>query len=635
MPQKTLTLRSLLLHTLALASIVLLPSLVLGVPVWRAERTAKVYLLLTASAYAVCSVFLMLRRAPEGRWVWLTAPAYCVLALSPLTLLAVLPAAHHARVTLFIALALAAALLMMTHWLRRPGVLQSTGIAALAVAAAVGTVSHLMLSARMQAPPAEITVSFINSSLYPLQFSLYQHEVDPPRAQGGALALLGDRFLLATGEGIMYAFREGSAGAGLEMQPLPYRVPLNLDEFAADAAPEVRLHQFRVTDILIQERGDTVRLYASHHFWHRNEKCFVVKVSVLEGSRAQLLGRQSGLQWKTLFESSPCLPVKLQTGEVFFNGVAAGGRLALLDGTHLMLTVGDHEFDGLGDPVQYSQNPDVSYGKTLVIDADTGAAEVFSLGHRNPQGLYVDSAGAIWSTEHGPQGGDELNRIERGRNYGWPIVTYGVNYGRHDWPNSDPGTHVGFERPRFAWVPAVGISNLTGITHNLFAHWRGDLIVGALVGHGLWRVRIRDNRVVLAEPIGLGERIRDVLEAPDGRLVVWTDRAAIGFLEPAGQPNSGTGLFAAYCGGCHAIGDGASHGIGPDLHAVLGRRIGRAAGFGYSPALRGKSGKWDGEALNAFLANPALFAPGTSMQFPGIPDAAERGKIVAFLAEAD
>jgi len=636
MPETRITFRSLLLHLFALAAIVLLPSLVLDVPIWRIERIAKVYLLLAAAGYAACVISLMLRRPPEGRWAWLAAPVICGVILAPLSLLAALPASNGARTALFLALILAAVLLWTTHLLQQRGTLQTLGMLALGALGAAAAVAHVMLHlSRISAPAPSLHMTSLNSSLYPLRFSLYRFAVKMPRAQGGALGLLGDRFLLAAGDGDLYSFARVPGGGALDVQQLPYRIPLNLDEFATDAGPEVRLHQFRVADILVRERGETVQLYASHHFWQRARQCYVLRVSLLEGTRAQLLDSKAPLRWKTVYDTSPCLPLKLASGKLFFNGVAVGGRLALLDDTHLLLTAGDHEYDGMSAPIQYAQNPDTSYGKTLSIDLDTGTAAVYSLGHRNPQGLYIGSGGAIWSTEHGPQGGDELNLIERGKNYGWPEVTYGVDYGTHGWPNSEPGTHVGFERPRFAWVPSIGISNLVEVSQDLFARWKGDLMIGSLTGRALWRVRVRDGRVVLTERISLGERIRDLLEAPDGSLVVWTDVASIGFLEPEREPETGAGLFAAHCGGCHVVEDGDSHGIGPDLHAVLGRKIGGAAEFQYSPALHGKPGTWTDEKLDAFLASPASFAPGTSMRFPGLPDPASRQKIIAFLAGRD
>src|SRR5690606_36143508 len=142
-----------------------------------------------------------------------------------------------------------------------------------------------------------------------------------------------------------------------------------------------------------------------------------------------------------------------------FQGLDIGGRMASLGADTLLLTLGEHQFDGVRTPVAFAQDTAVSYGKTYLIDLRTGTVERFTMGHRNPQGLYIDPSGTVWSTEHGPRGGDELNRLVRGGNYGWPIVTYGVNYGATAWPmNPRQGTHEGYDRPVYAWVPSIAVS---------------------------------------------------------------------------------------------------------------------------------------------------------------------------------
>ena len=163
----------------------------------------------------------------------------------------------------------------------------------------------------------------------------------------------------------------------------------------------------------------------------------------------------------------------------------------------------------------------VSYGKTLLIDMYTGAASTFTTGHRNQEGLYIDPTGNIWSSEHGPKGGDELNLLVKDRNYGWPIVTYGTNYDAMPWPlNPHPGRHDGFEAPVYAWVPSVGLSSITSVRKKLFDRWKGDLLVASLGGMSIWRVRTDRGRVVTAERIEIGERIRDLIEDEEGRLIL-------------------------------------------------------------------------------------------------------------------
>src|SRR5690606_29312120 len=237
------------------------------------------------------------------------------------------------------------------------------------------------------------------------------------------------------------------------------------------------------------------------------------------------------------FETQPCLSLETWDGGMtHVPSMDAGGRLAALSDHELLLTVGHFA----APDIQSREN---SYGKVLLIDLHTGESRVYTTGHRNPQGLTVASDGTIWLTEHGPRGGDELNRIVDGRNYGFPVVTYGTDYGALTWrANPRPGRHDGFEGPIFAWVPSVGISQLVEIDSRLFSHWENDIVVSSLGGRSLFRLRVQDGRVVFAEPIPIGHRIRDIVEMSDGTLALKTDDDVILFVRPLDMANPGAEL---------------------------------------------------------------------------------------------
>jgi cytochrome c2 len=183
----------------------------------------------------------------------------------------------------------------------------------------------------------------------------------------------------------------------------------------------------------------------------------------------------------------------------------------------------------------------------------------------------------------------------------------------------------------YAWVPSIGASQLIRLRGDVFPLWRGDLLIGSLSTRSLYRIALDGERVVVVEPIALNKRVRDLLELDDGRVLVWTDDAAIVSLEPA-RGNDGPSLFAAQCSGCHSLEDGLSHRLGPDLGGVLGRDIASAAGFDeYSAALRAQQGAWTEERLDAFLRSPQEAVPGTSMGFAGVADAAQRRLIIEHL----
>jgi len=223
----------------------------------------------------------------------------------------------------------------------------------------------------------------------------------------------------------------------------------------------------------------------------------------------------------------------LQEVEIIFRNftrkdtpVHYGGRMAFLpDGTLLLTT---------GDGFNYreaAQDIDSGLGKVLRMSDDGSAAPgnpfpgspyVYSYGHRNPQGLAVSQFGEVWLHEHGPRGGDELNRIEPGRNYGWPAITYGIDYSG---AVISPYTEwEGMEQPQHYWVPSIAPSGLAIYEADLFPEWRGNLFIGALVNHEVRRLVVSADRVDREEPVfsELAARIRDVRVGPQGALFILT-----------------------------------------------------------------------------------------------------------------
>jgi len=211
-----------------------------------------------------------------------------------------------------------------------------------------------------------------------------------------------------------------------------------------------------------------------------------------------------------------------------------GGRLAFLPDGTLVLPLGD----GF-DRREEAQNPASTLGKIVRLNRDgtvprdnpfadrPGAApEILSLGHRNVQGVAVDPGdGAVLVTEHGPRGGDEVNRILPGRNYGWPAVTGGIDYSL---ARVTPFRALpGFEPPLLEWTPSIAPSGLAICGGDLFPGWRGDLLVPTLAERSVRRLRREGGRIVGQEVLlrELGARIRDVRAAPDGSVQVLTDGA--------------------------------------------------------------------------------------------------------------
>jgi len=213
-----------------------------------------------------------------------------------------------------------------------------------------------------------------------------------------------------------------------------------------------------------------------------------------------------------------------------------GSRIVFDRSGHLLVGLGDR-FNAKDE----AQNPANHIGKVVRLTvegqapadnpfmAQPGAApEVFSLGHRNIQGVALHpGTGELWAVEHGPQGGDEVNRVQAGLNYGWPLVTYGRNYGLGTRIGED-GPKPGFEQPLRHWVPtSVAPSGLAFLSSDRYPGWAGSLFMGTLRGQALIRLTLDGPRVVGEERLltDLGRRLRDVRQGPDGWLYVLTDGA--------------------------------------------------------------------------------------------------------------
>ena len=183
-------------------------------------------------------------------------------------------------------------------------------------------------------------------------------------------------------------------------------------------------------------------------------------------------------------------------------------------------------------------NPDGSVPRDNPFVGRAGALpEIWSYGHRNVQAAALDARGELWTVEHGARGGDELNNPQPGKNYGWPVITYGVDYSG---ARIGIGTaQAGMEQPVYYWDPVIAPSGATFYSGSLFPDWRGDLLVGSLRPGALVRLRIVNGRVTVEERYldELGERIRDVREGPDGAIYLLTDssRGRLIRVEPAGR----------------------------------------------------------------------------------------------------
>ena len=209
-----------------------------------------------------------------------------------------------------------------------------------------------------------------------------------------------------------------------------------------------------------------------------------------------------------------------------------GSRMAIATDGTLFITLGDRYHK-----MKEAQDPSNHFGSVVRINIDgtipennpfiknqNYRKEIFSFGHRNGQGLAVrPSDGTIWMHEHGPRGGDELNLLDKpGSNYGWPAITYGIDYSGAT--ISEKTSQLGMEQPIAYWVPSIAPCGMAFYESESFPRWKGDLFIGALAGQHLRRLRLKDKQVIKQEVLLNGfARIRDVGVGPDGLIYLITD----------------------------------------------------------------------------------------------------------------
>tara|TARA_B110000444_G_C18851398_1_gene605946 strand:- start:10537 stop:11652 length:1116 start_codon:yes stop_codon:yes gene_type:complete len=217
-----------------------------------------------------------------------------------------------------------------------------------------------------------------------------------------------------------------------------------------------------------------------------------------------------------------------------------GSRIVFDNNGHLFFSIGDR-----GNRDLNPQNIELDGGKIYRLNLDgsipidnpfktkRGAkSAVYSYGHRNPQGLVIHpETGVLWEHEHGPRGGDEINLPEKGKNYGWPVITYGINY--IGTTITDKTEAPGMEQPIYYWKPSIAPSGMSFLTSDVFPEWKGNLFVGSLVFEYLERLVIDNNKVIYREKIldGVG-RVRNVKQGPDGHLYIGVEGKGIIKISP-------------------------------------------------------------------------------------------------------
>jgi len=262
-------------------------------------------------------------------------------------------------------------------------------------------------------------------------------------------------------------------------------------------------------------------------------------------------------------------------------------------------------------------DPAIFGGKIIKINTKNNTTKVMSYGHRNPQGLYIDSNLNMYSTEHGPKGGDEFNSIIDGANYGWPISTHGVDYESYKPIYGDIGKHNTHKKPIFSWGPGIGISNLVRLK-NFNDSWDNDFIITSLKNKSIYRLRLDNGAVNFVEKIWIGHRIRDITTIK-GNIYIWTDDKKLISLNPENYLTRGYAderqdqLVA--CLSCHHLGITNNTHAAPTLFDIFNKKSGSDPNFQYSIPMKNSNFIWNESRMMKYLLDPAGYLPGTIMSY--------------------
>ena len=468
--------------------------------------------------------------------------------------------------------------------------------------------------------------------------------------RGGGLTSFGDDLILLAHTGQIFAVHSANDIREIDMEVpengfTAYRRVAESEEYGH---LQHKLELFRFNDIQYYQTLKNRGFAISYTEFDSTSNCYRNAIAALSidsdiTSVEQLSATKN--DWEVIYRTQPCLPFKSINNAL--EGALAGGRIAFRPPSTLFLGSGDYHWDGMYAPKAIAQDPSTEYGKIVSIDLDSRQYQIIASGIRNPQGVAVDKNGELWIVEHGLRGGDELNHISEGNNYGWPIETLGTQYSKLPVPHITAyGRHDTYKEPVYAWLPSIGISSLA-IIDDFHESWDGDLLVGSMKGLSLYHTRVKNGRALFTEKIEIGERIRYVHQHTDGRIVLWTDNWRLIFL--TGQPFTDNYIndylveeisnetlrkkintTINSCRQCHSI-DPGDHINSPSLAQIYNSRIASTDFPNYSKALKSKSGSWTPENIKSFLRDPEQFAPGTVMPDPGINDEATLDEIVKLL----
>lgn len=347
------------------------------------------------------------------------------------------------------------------------------------------------------------------------EIKLSIQSIDTPTAQvqgsngerGAAIARLADGRLLLGG---------GSTGFTLFLYDLTNQQQITIGRAAA-ASERINDSRFAITDIaVLTQTAETAQLLISYPRFNSERRCVTV---VVYSYRANFGAQPSLKRGKMWFQSNPCVAISAVQH--------AAGRMELIDAKSAYLTIGDLGYPEIGDKTKRG-----TLGTVMKISAKK--VTQISSGHRNAQGILLIGKD-LYTSEHGPRGGDELNLIQQGIDYGWPTVTYGERYSPGDYVSpTNPESHNGFRKPLTYWVPSVAPTELIQLpAASAWGQWSSSIVMGTLREQALIFIQMNNKRVVgQMQTVNVDERIRDLEITKDGSIIATTDSGKLLIINP-------------------------------------------------------------------------------------------------------
>jgi len=376
----------------------------------------------------------------------------------------------------------------------------------------------------------DIKINYLESGYHRIKVSkkklsdiLWQYYAEGEKPVGFIDFLNDSEILLVSGKGKIYKINTNDLSV-LELNTNLDEIIKSFDYHVVETVGRCFGCRMSVKDIYIDNEyynDEKKKLYVSYikrEIKEPDKNCLTLAISTAHFD----IGTKNSLIFKEVFDTIEC--IRLWNS----NFHHAGGRIIKLKKNEILFTVGDF------NDIKLAQNQGSPYGKTLKININDYTYKIYSSGHRNQQGLfkYGDNESIIYSTEHGPRGGDELNIIKEGSNYGWPESSYGINDSKTISSFVNIDSHGEHNEPLFYWIPSIGISELLIYEGEEFFRWKNDIIVSSLRDQSLHILRYKHKNIILNdERIDVGCRIRDIKTDNAGKIYLLCENPSIIKLE--------------------------------------------------------------------------------------------------------